>query len=71
VSEVYTTAEALALLRQACQAAGSQTAWAARVGVSDQYVCDVLRGRRELGKKLATALGLIRQVRYIREEETR
>ena len=44
--------------------AGSQDAAAKRLGISPQYLCDVLRGRREPGKKLLDALGYRRLVVY-------
>lgn len=59
-----TGAEAVAILRSACAAAGGQSAWAARHGFSPQYVCDVLRGRRDVSEALANALGLVREVRF-------
>jgi transcriptional regulator with XRE-family HTH domain len=46
------------------EAAGSQKAAAKRLGVSEQYLCDVLKGRREPGKKLLDALGYRRVVVY-------
>lgn len=45
-------------LRKACEAAGSQKAWAKRHGVGTSYVCDVLMGRRGPGPSILDALGL-------------
>ena len=63
------------MLREQCRAAGGQQAWAEAHGVSPQYVCDVLNGRREPGDKILSALGLVRVVRYakrrIAQEEER
>ena len=45
------------MLRDACEAAGSQKAWAKANGLSITYVSDVLAGRREPGKGIAQAFG--------------
>jgi Na+-translocating ferredoxin:NAD+ oxidoreductase RNF subunit RnfB len=45
------------MLRAACDAAGSQTAWARANGVSTAYVNDCLAGRREIGESIAKAMG--------------
>lgn len=44
--------------------AGSQRKWAAEHDVTGQYVCDLLRGRREPGPKILAALGVRRVVAY-------
>lgn len=46
------------MLRDACEAAGSQKAWANANGVSTAYVSDVLAGRRDPGEGIAKAFGL-------------
>jgi hypothetical protein len=46
--------------------AGNQAYWARNHGISPQHVSDVLAGRREPGKKLASAMGLRRVVSYVR-----
>jgi DNA-binding transcriptional regulator YdaS (Cro superfamily) len=38
-------------------AAGGQAKFAALAGVSPQYVCDCLSGRRDIGKSIARVLG--------------
>ena len=53
---------ALEALRDAVTAAGSQRAAAARIGVSQAYLGDVLAGRRALGSRILGALGLRRVV---------
>lgn len=55
---VFTTDDVRALLLAACDAAGSQVAWARQWGISTSYVNDVLRGRKEPGPKILRALGL-------------
>ena len=46
--------------------AGSQRLAAQALGVSDAYLCDLKKGRREPGPKILTALGLRRIVEYDR-----
>jgi DNA-binding transcriptional regulator YdaS (Cro superfamily) len=53
-----TDAEVQGVLRRACNDAGSQRAWADLHNVSDQYVSDVLKGRRRPGPAILEALGL-------------
>ncbi len=45
------------LLRRRVEAAGGQKACAAAIGVSPQYLGDCLKGRRDIGKSIATPLG--------------
>lgn len=61
------TIDPIALLRRAVTSAGSQRKWALAHGVSVQYVCDVLAGRREPGGKVLAALGVRRVVSYSRD----
>jgi DNA-binding transcriptional regulator YdaS (Cro superfamily) len=49
--------EMLQKLRSAVAEAGSQKAYAKAIGVSEQYVCDCLKGRRDIGKSIAEPLG--------------
>ena len=58
----------LAQLRKACEADGSQAAWAERAGLAAPYISDVLRGRREPGPSLCEALGFERVVLYRRKK---
>ena len=54
------------LLADTVKLCGSQKAAAAKLGVSPQFLHDVLNGRREAGQKLASALGLKRIIKYVR-----
>lgn len=54
-----------AKLRNACDAAGGQTAWAAAHGLSVSYVNDVLNARKDPGPKIAAALGLQKIVAFV------
>lgn len=55
------------VLREACQAAGSQMAWADRHGLSRSYVSDLLNGHRPFSDRALTAIGCER--RYVRVGE--
>ena len=55
-----TTAEVLAALREAVDAAGSQRTYASSIGVSQAYLGDVLHGRRAAGDRVLAALGMRR-----------
>lgn len=64
-----TGAEFTKLLGTKVQEAGSQKVFAQTLGVSEQYVSDLLRNRRSPGPKLLNSLGF-REIRlYEREEE--
>lgn len=54
------------VLGEACEAAGSQKAWAARHGVSAGHVNDVLNDRKPAGPAVLAALGLQRATRYVK-----
>ena len=58
MDKTFTADEVRAMLRQACEAAGGQSAWARINGVSPQFVCDVLSGYRFPGASIAKGLGL-------------
>lgn len=53
-------------MRAGIAAAGSQRQWALANGLSPQYVCDLLSGRREMTDRVLARLGLRRIVRYER-----
>ena len=48
-----------------CVKCGSQRRAASELGISAQYLNDVLHGKREPGDKLLMAIGLQKIVRYI------
>lgn len=52
------------LLAQACEAVGSQRAWAKQNGLSSAYVNDVVTGKREPGAAILERLGLEKAVVY-------
>ena len=58
MSELLTTEDVVARLRDACALAGGNARWARRHGVSDVYVGDVLHSRRGPGDSILRALGL-------------
>lgn len=53
-------------LQSEVEKAGSQKALANRLGISQQYLNDVLKGRREPGDKILYPLGFQRIVTYTR-----
>jgi DNA-binding transcriptional regulator YdaS (Cro superfamily) len=62
---VMTSADLVNALSQSCDSAGSQSAWARKVGVSVSQVCDTLAGRREPSESIINALGYSRVTRYV------
>ncbi len=64
---MMTDAQLKALLRAKVREYGSQLAFAEAVGLSAQYVSDVLKGRRPAGPKLLKALGYewVREIRPV------
>lgn len=62
--------QVIALLREECRKAGSQTNWAAtrQVPVSVAYVNDVLQGKRGPGRGILSGLGLRKVVEYKKEK---
>lgn len=60
--------DVLALLRKEAEAAGSQKELAAKLGVTAQYVSDVLNGRREPGESILKPLGLRKVINYEESE---
>lgn len=51
-------------IRLVCENMGGQKVFAERVGVSQQYVSDVLNEKREPGPSILSALGLEKVVTY-------
>ena len=49
-------------LERRVRAAGSQRNLAKQLGVSAMFLCDILKGRRDPGAKLLTAMGYERKV---------
>lgn len=62
----YTQSGVLALLRREIARLGGQQQDFARLhGISNAYICDVLKRRREPGAKVLDALYLVKDVRYV------
>lgn len=59
-----TASDVRTLLKRACAAAGTARAWAEQNKVSQAYVSDVLRGRRNPGEAICRALGLVAEQTY-------
>lgn len=62
--KLLSTAQVRTLLEKEVRARGSQTAAAELVGVSNSYLGDVLKGRKEPGKKMLEGMGLQRRIMY-------
>jgi hypothetical protein len=56
------------MLDTAIGISGSQKAFAKKAGISEQYLSDVMRGRRDVGDKLLKWFGLERVVYYRRTD---
>lgn len=59
-----TAEEVRQLLHSACLKAGGRKCFAEQADISQQYICDVLNGRREPGQSVLEALGLERVITY-------
>jgi hypothetical protein len=64
--EILDGSEVIADLNEKIQQAGTITAYAVTNSMSTSYVCDVLKGRRDLSPKILDSLGLQKEVRYKR-----
>lgn len=53
-------------LRAAVEKAGGQKQFAEQIDVSPQYVCDCLKGRRDIGESIARPLGFEPVTMYVR-----
>jgi len=61
---LLTVEDVLELMRREVKACGSQQAFASKVGITQGYVNDILKRKRELGPKILDALGLRKVVSY-------
>jgi hypothetical protein len=68
MSQLLKAVDVYGLLRERIAAAGSQRAYATRVGISPQFLSDVLMARSEPSAAILADLGLQRVVRYIRKD---
>ncbi len=57
----FTADQVRDVLRTSIKAAGTQRELAAQLGVSEQYLSDVLRGKREPGPLILEGLGMRQQ----------
>ena len=51
-------------IKQQIVMAGSQKKFAAMMGVSPQYINDIIRDRRDISEGIAKKLGFIKEIRY-------
>lgn len=63
-----TIEDVLELIRREVKACGTQQAFAVKVGITQGYVNDILRRKREPGPKVLEALGLEKVVVYKEKE---
>jgi transcriptional regulator with XRE-family HTH domain len=68
MSRTLKTQDVINLLKKQVGIDGSQEQVAFSLGVSPQYLSDVLNGRREPGKKIYEAMGLERVVMFVKKE---
>lgn len=57
--------DVMTILKRETDKAGSQKAYAAAIGVSAQYLSDVLSGTKAPGEKILKALGLRKIAIYV------
>jgi hypothetical protein len=62
--KVFTADEVRDLLRRACEAAGSQSAWARANGLEGPNVCAAIAGRRPFFAPMLARLGLRKIILY-------
>lgn len=63
-SKELTADDVRALLRKACDAAGSQLNWGRQNNFSAPFISDILQGRRDPSESLCAALGIERLTVY-------
>lgn len=61
---LYTVEQLILYMQMQIALAGSQKAFAKQCGISEQYLTDILKLRREPGEKILKALGWNRVVMY-------
>lgn len=66
---ILTLAQVLELIRTRAADAGSQKAFAAEIGVNNSVLSEVLNERRDPPNSLLEALEIVREVRFIFEDE--
>jgi DNA-binding transcriptional regulator YdaS (Cro superfamily) len=57
------------MLSRQCADVGGQQAWADLHNVTPQFVCDVIKGRRNVTNKIAYAMGLRRIILFERAKD--
>ena len=66
MTEPVPLADIYGAIRRACRDAGSQQAWAMSIGISPQYLNDILMGRKEPTDRVLAPLGLKRVTVFVR-----
>jgi DNA-binding transcriptional regulator YdaS (Cro superfamily) len=65
-----THTQLMKLIRSKCSE-DTQLAYAKELGVSPSYLCDILKGRREIGPKVLERMGMERVIQYRRLADER
>jgi hypothetical protein len=71
MASLETEDQVRSVLRATCKREGSQRKWAAKVGVSEAFLSDVLRGKRNVTSRFLRELGYeqVRMFRRTRQAE--
>jgi predicted transcriptional regulator len=64
IADVLTIESVLEMLRRKAGSAGSQRELADKIGISPQYLSDILAGKRQPGAAVERYLGLERRIVY-------
>lgn len=69
MNEPKTQDDLIQELKELCLRVGGQHEAARQLGVSNQLINDLLRGRRDFSAKILKPMGYEKQVRYVRKEQ--
>lgn len=68
---MLTQADMRNILRHRCEEAGGQGKFAESIGISPQYLSDILNGKRAIGAMLAGKIGYERKIVFTPCDNTR
>lgn len=69
VTHPLTESQVLTLIRESVTACGSQKQAASCMGISPQYLNDIVQGKRDISEKVAAYFGLKRVVTFVHKED--
>ncbi len=61
--------EMISHIKSLCRKAGSQKAFAASLGISEQYLSEIIRGKRGMSDNVLTKLGFEKVILYAASKE--